>query len=150
MVEPHSSNFRVITTIFLGVQIFRKFTVLRVTECDIILLITKYSVGRKQLLANEKPNVYGYKDNIIKKKARAHVNVNFGTKANSVDSDQVPQNALSDQDLHYLLTGICIRNLIKYKSTPYTPKIGNGLVQSIRMEESTKQIWVKCFVSGYA
>ena len=27
MVEPHSSNFRVITTIFLGVQIFRNFTV---------------------------------------------------------------------------------------------------------------------------
>ena len=27
MVEPHSSNFRVISTIFLGVQIFRKFTV---------------------------------------------------------------------------------------------------------------------------
>ena len=27
MVEPHSSNFRVITTIFLGVRIFRKFTV---------------------------------------------------------------------------------------------------------------------------
>ena len=26
-VEPHSSNFRVITTNFLGVQIFRKFTV---------------------------------------------------------------------------------------------------------------------------
>ena len=28
MVELHSSNFRVITTNFLGVQIFRKFTVL--------------------------------------------------------------------------------------------------------------------------
>ena len=27
MVEPHSSNFRVITTNLLGVQIFRKFTV---------------------------------------------------------------------------------------------------------------------------
>ena len=27
MVEPHSSNFRVITTKFLGVRIFRKFTV---------------------------------------------------------------------------------------------------------------------------
>ena len=30
MVEPHSSNFRVITTIFLGVRIFRKFTVCHV------------------------------------------------------------------------------------------------------------------------
>ena len=27
MVEPHSSNFRVITTNFLGVRIFKKFTV---------------------------------------------------------------------------------------------------------------------------
>ena len=27
MIEPHSSNFRVITTKFLGVRIFRKFTV---------------------------------------------------------------------------------------------------------------------------
>ena len=27
MVEPHSSDFRVITTNFLGVRIFRKFTV---------------------------------------------------------------------------------------------------------------------------
>ena len=31
MVEPHSSNFRVITTIFVGVRIFRKFTVLQIT-----------------------------------------------------------------------------------------------------------------------
>ena len=30
MVEPHSSNFRVITTKFLGVRIFRKFTVIYV------------------------------------------------------------------------------------------------------------------------
>ena len=29
MVEPHSSNFRVITTNVLGVQIFRKYTVIR-------------------------------------------------------------------------------------------------------------------------
>ena len=28
MVKPHSSNFRVITTNFLGVRIFRKFTVI--------------------------------------------------------------------------------------------------------------------------
>ena len=31
MVEPHSSNFRVITTNFLGVRIFRKITVCRVS-----------------------------------------------------------------------------------------------------------------------
>ena len=30
MVEPHSSNFRVTTTNFLGVRIFRKFTVLQI------------------------------------------------------------------------------------------------------------------------
>ena len=30
IVEPHSSNFRVITTYFLGVRIFRKFTVILV------------------------------------------------------------------------------------------------------------------------
>ena len=34
MVEPHTSNFRVITTNFLGVRIFRKFTVIRIiSEC---------------------------------------------------------------------------------------------------------------------
>ena len=39
MVEPHSSNFRVITTIFLGVLIFRKFTVVPdLTEEGSILL----------------------------------------------------------------------------------------------------------------
>ena len=30
-----------------------------------------------------------------------------------------------DQGLHCLLTGISIRNRIKMKNTPYTPKIGN-------------------------
>ena len=30
MVEPHSSNFRVITTDFFGVRIFRKFTVMKI------------------------------------------------------------------------------------------------------------------------
>ena len=36
MVEPHSSNFRVITTNFLGVRIFRKFTV---TTSEIFLQV---------------------------------------------------------------------------------------------------------------
>ena len=35
MVEPHSSNFKVITTNFLGVQIFRKFTVVWVYHTGI-------------------------------------------------------------------------------------------------------------------
>ena len=34
MVEPHSSNFRVITTNILGVRIFRKFTVLIRFKCE--------------------------------------------------------------------------------------------------------------------
>ena len=42
MVEPHSSNFRVITTNFLGVRIFRKFTV----AILLVLLKTKlYKLG---------------------------------------------------------------------------------------------------------
>ena len=32
-----------------------------------------------------------------------------GTYANSSESDQPPQNAASDQDLHYLLTGCSIK-----------------------------------------
>ena len=32
MVEPHSSNFRVITTSVLSVRIFRKFTVMGIRE----------------------------------------------------------------------------------------------------------------------
>ena len=30
----------------------------------------------------------------------------------------------------------------KWKSTPDTPKFGNGLIQLIRLEKSTRQIWV--------
>ena len=54
----------------------------------------------------------------------------------------MPQNAASDQGLHCLLTGISIQNKMKTKSTQDTPKFGNGLVQLIRMEKSTGQIWV--------
>ena len=46
------------------------------------------------------------------------------------------QNMASDQGLHCLLTGISIQN----KSTPDTPKFGDGLVKLIRMEKSTGQI----------
>ena len=38
-VEPHSSHFRVITTKFLGVQLFRKFTVFRNENNGLILPI---------------------------------------------------------------------------------------------------------------
>ena len=34
MAEPHSSNFRVITTNFLGVRIFGKFTVIPLKDAD--------------------------------------------------------------------------------------------------------------------
>ena len=37
MVEPHSSNFRVITTNFLGVWIFRKFTCSPWSDCSFII-----------------------------------------------------------------------------------------------------------------
>ena len=40
MVDPHSSNFRVITTIFLGVRIFRKFTVI----FSFVQIITVYLI----------------------------------------------------------------------------------------------------------
>ena len=41
MVEPHSSNFRVITTDILGVRIFRKFTVNIGTPEIIAVIILK-------------------------------------------------------------------------------------------------------------
>ena len=40
MVEPHSSNFRLITTNFLGVRIFRKFTG-GILELQVPTLLTK-------------------------------------------------------------------------------------------------------------
>ena len=45
MVEPHSSNFRVITINFLGVRIFRKFTVNIGTPEIIVVIILKFEQG---------------------------------------------------------------------------------------------------------
>ena len=42
MVEPHSSNFRVITANFLGVRIFRKFTVPNGSKCRVILILGRF------------------------------------------------------------------------------------------------------------
>ena len=50
MVEPHSSNFRVITTNILGVRIFRKFTVLELSRpvwvvwstCSTVCIVSAY------------------------------------------------------------------------------------------------------------
>ena len=64
----------------------------------------------------------------------------FGTLANSADPDQTPRSV---QGLHCLLTGISIRNRIKRKRTPDTPKIRNGLIQMIRMDKSIRKLWVK-------
>ena len=50
---------------------------------------------------------------------------------------------MSDHGLHCLLTGVSIRKKNQIKNTPDTPKIENGLVQLIKLEESTKFIWVK-------
>ena len=47
----------------------------------------------------------------------------------------------SDLGLHCLLTGISIWNRIKIKK--YTPKTGNGLIQLIRVDGSTRHMWVK-------
>ena len=61
-----------------------------------------------------------------------------------VDPDQTPQNAASDQGLHYLrYTNFYKKIKWKWKNTPDTPKTGNELVQLIRMDKSIMQIWVK-------
>ena len=47
----------------------------------------------------------------------------YGTKANSADPDQTPHDAVSDQDLHYLLTECSIKFFetnTKTKKTPNT------------------------------
>ena len=49
---------------------------------------------------------------------------------------------MSDQDLHCLLTGNSIKNKMKIENCTTHPKFGNGLVQLISMEGSTRQMWV--------
>ena len=60
-----------------------------------------------------------------------------GSYANSADSDQMPHSVASDQGLHCLLTGFSIKNKIKATNRPNTPKMTNGLIQHITVEEST-------------
>ena len=66
MVEPHSSNSRVITTNFLGVRIFRKFTVFyqkllkSLSSVMIILLEVKTSESSQQYCQNTKFNNMDY------------------------------------------------------------------------------------------
>ena len=53
MVERHSSNFRVITTNFLGVRIFRKFTVASVKFAGIASVKFAGIFGRKKKYRND-------------------------------------------------------------------------------------------------
>ena len=55
----------------------------------------------------------------------------------------MPHGVASDQGLHCLLTGFSIKNRIKTKNRPDTPKMTNGLVQHITVEEFTSIQWVK-------
>ena len=51
----------------------------------------------------------------------------------------MPHNVASDQGLHYLLTKL----EYKQQKRPDTPKMTNGLVHHITVEESTSEQWVK-------
>ena len=53
-------------------------------------------------------------------------------------------NSASDQSLYCLLTRISVENKLKMKTKTATdtPLIKNGIVRLIRMDKSTKQIWV--------
>ena len=62
----------------------------------------------------------------------------YGTYTNSADPDQTSQNGASDQCLQCLLKEYYIKNWIKIP--PDNPKIGNELVQLIKMGKS---IWHK-------
>ena len=48
----------------------------------------------------------------------------------------MPHNVASDQGLHCLLTGFSIKYRIKATNKPDIPKMTNGLVQHITVEES--------------
>ena len=53
MVEPHSSNFRVITTNFMGVRIFRKFTVSSLYLLSVLLYCNIcFKVDKKAMVRN--------------------------------------------------------------------------------------------------
>ena len=66
-----------------------------------------------------------------------------GSQANSADPDQMPHNVASDQGLQCLLTGFSIKNLIKVTNRPGNPRMTNGLIQQITVEESTSIQWVE-------
>ena len=55
---------------------------------------------------------------------------------------------LSDQDLHCILQGIAVQNIVKLKKRlPETPKTRNGLIQMVRMGKSAGQKGLRCLDS---
>ena len=55
----------------------------------------------------------------------------------------MPHNVASDQSVLCMLTGVSIKNRIKATNRPGTPKLTNGLIQYITVEESASIQWVK-------
>ena len=66
----------------------------------------------------------------------------FGDICKQSRTVQFPQNVASDPGLHYLLTEIS-PNTVKAKILTRNPKTSNGLIQIIRMDNSTSQKRVK-------
>ena len=58
---------------------------------------------------------------------------------NSIDPGQTPQNAMSEQGIHCLLTGISMRYTKRRKNPTEKPKTTNKFVQMNRLDESTGQ-----------
>ena len=73
MLEPHSSNFRVITTNFLGVRIFRKFTVYDDRIKDSLFFKVGYNFRQckselfKKVAFKQKKKKKGEKENTVTK-----------------------------------------------------------------------------------
>ena len=59
-----------------------------------------------------------------------------GSKVNSAAPDLTPHNVASDQGLQSLLTVFAIKNRINATKRSDTPKMTNGLVKHITVEES--------------
>ena len=56
----------------------------------------------------------------------------------------MPHNVASDQGLQCLLTGFSIKKIeYRQQNRPDTPKMTNGLIKYITVEESTSIQWVK-------
>ena len=66
----------------------------------------------------------------------------YGRKANSADPDQKPNNQVSDQGLHCLLTECSIKIWGKNEKKNNAPKIGNWFVLLIRVSKSIWLEWV--------